>query len=124
MQAWWEALAEYPLESLSLLLSGGFFVLLFHVNITWLAGITSAVAIGIVGELKVVPQWLLNAFFSFEVDLSPLNLLGAALSLLGSILYVIAASLPRKLKVSHHGFEWCIRASVKEQLLATTSSVR
>jgi drug/metabolite transporter (DMT)-like permease len=116
-QAWWEALANYPIESLGLLFCGGIFVLIFQVNITWLSVLTSAVAVGIVGEVKVLPQWLINALFNFKVDLSPLNLVGAALSLAGSVLFATAASLPRRLVLSRKGFEWRPRDKMREKLL-------
>merc|ERR1712066_857381 len=93
-KAWWTVLSQYPSESLLLLFGGGLFVLIFQVNITWLAGLTSAVAVGIVGEVKVVPQWLFNALFNLKVDFHPLNITGAVFSLAGSMLYAIAASQP------------------------------
>eukprot|EP00928_Gymnodinium_smaydae_P034562 TRINITY_DN2445_c0_g1_i1.p1 TRINITY_DN2445_c0_g1~~TRINITY_DN2445_c0_g1_i1.p1 ORF type:complete len:373 (+),score=49.57 TRINITY_DN2445_c0_g1_i1:159-1277(+) len=87
---WWTALAQEPAESVALLLLGSVWVLIFQLNISWLAGLTSAVTVGIVGGLKVVPQWILNALFSLKVDLSPLNICGATLVLLASALYASA----------------------------------
>jgi len=115
--SWWAALHDYPAPSLGLLLAGGLFVLIFQVNITWLSGLTSATAVGIVGEVKVVPQWLANALFSLKVDLGALNLAGAALSIAGSVLYASAASLPRRLVLSRGGLRWCPRADAEEGAL-------
>mmetsp|Transcript_83486 Transcript_83486/g.150622 ORF Transcript_83486/g.150622 Transcript_83486/m.150622 type:complete len:371 (-) Transcript_83486:113-1225(-) len=90
--SWWEALMQEPAEGWMLLQMGGIFVLIFQVNLTWLAGLTSATTVGIVGGLKVVPQWLLNALFQFHLDLSPLNVGGAALVLGASTAYAAACS--------------------------------
>merc|ERR1711862_289560 len=93
----------------------------FQVNITWLAGLTSAVAVGIVGEVKVVPQWLFNALFKLKVDFHPLNITGAAFSLAGSMLYAIAASQPRRLVLSRQGLQWESREAIEEKLIAIDS---
>lgn len=120
-QSWWIALSDYPFASLCLVLAGGFFVLIFQVNITWLAGLTSAVAVGIVGEVKVLPQWVLNELFNLKVDFSPLNIAGAAFSLTGSILYAVSSSLPRRLVISRQGFQWQLRDVLEEKLVAVVS---
>lgn len=121
-QSWWVALVNYPMQSLGLLECGGIFVLIFQVNITWLAGLTSAVAVGIVGEVKVLPQWILNAVFSLSVDLSPLNIVGAACSLAGSLMYAASASQPRRLVFSSGGFHWKSRDNEEEKLSGSSVS--
>lgn len=95
--SWWNALASFPFESLAIMFAGGgLFVLIFQVNITWLAALTSATTVGIVGEVKVVPQWALNSLFQLHVDLKLVNILGAAFSLLGSASYAYASSQPHR----------------------------
>eukprot|EP00931_Biecheleriopsis_adriatica_P094470 TRINITY_DN68115_c0_g1_i1.p1 TRINITY_DN68115_c0_g1~~TRINITY_DN68115_c0_g1_i1.p1 ORF type:complete len:375 (+),score=60.94 TRINITY_DN68115_c0_g1_i1:90-1214(+) len=89
-EAWWDAAAKYPIEGWGVMLIGTVFTLIFQVNITWLSGLTSATAVGIVGESKVVPQWLINAAFNLTPKLSPLNLIGACFAMLGSLLYASA----------------------------------
>jgi len=66
---------------------GAFFILLFQTNITYLAKLTSAITVGIVGGVKVLPQWLASVIFIGHLDLSWLNLLGAALVLLASVVW-------------------------------------
>lgn len=100
---WWVALPQEPPRGIFLLVLGGVFVLIFQVNLTWLTGLTSAVTVGIVGGLKVVPQWLLNALFQLSLDLSPLNLAGAALVFGASALYAAAMSYPFMLVM---GTDW------------------
>merc|ERR1719414_2637207 len=95
------------------MLVGSIFVLIFQVNITWLSGLTSATTVGIVGEAKVVPQWLLNAAFNFRVSLTPLSMAGAALSLAGSAMY--AAARTRKAA-------WTQREQLDAALIKTAST--
>lgn len=121
-ESWWVALADYPAQSLALLFLGGVFVLVFQVNITWLTGLTSATAVGIVGEVKVVPQWLMNAVFSLKVDLSPCNVAGALFSLGGSVLYAAAASRPARLVLSRQGPRWLARDGGEQPLKESLAS--
>lgn len=87
-RAWWVELSEMSAMGFAVtIVGGGVFVLIFQVNITWLTQMTTALTVGIVGGLKVVPQWMLNALFNLKVDLHGLNILGAALVLLGSVMY-------------------------------------
>mmetsp|Transcript_76010 Transcript_76010/g.183812 ORF Transcript_76010/g.183812 Transcript_76010/m.183812 type:complete len:395 (+) Transcript_76010:73-1257(+) len=123
-QSWWAALHQFPAISLCLLFVGGIFVLVFQVNITWLSGLTSATAVGIVGEVKVVPQWVLNAAFSLKVDFSPLNIVGAACSLAGSILYAASASQPRRLVLTRQGCRWTLRDGMQNHLKESLASSR
>lgn len=48
------------------MLLGCSFVLIFQVNLTWMAGLTSVATVGIIGGLKVIPQWTMNAIFQFK----------------------------------------------------------
>jgi len=106
-EAWWVAIQQQQHDGIAFLLLGGVFVLIFQVNITWLAGLTSAVTVGIVGGIKVVPQWLLNAaFLGLNVDLSLLNIGGAMLVLTASCLYARSVSRPHMLVLGCHGLEW------------------
>eukprot|EP00913_Durusdinium_trenchii_P018340 g17228.t1 len=89
--SWWEALLDESPTGLQLMFLGCIFVLVFQVNLTWLAGLTSAATVGIIGGVKVIPQWSMNALFQLKVDLSPLNIGGAMLVLVGSTLYAAAS---------------------------------
>jgi hypothetical protein len=62
-------------------------VLIFQVNITHLAKLTSAVTLGVVGGAKIVPMWLATVVLGGTLDASRLNLAGAALVLLGSAVW-------------------------------------
>lgn len=95
--SWWSALLAESPTGLLLMLLGCIFVLIFQVNLTWLAGLTSAATVGIIGGVKVIPQWTMNAVFQLKVDLSPLNIFGALLVLLATSLYAAASSGNSKL---------------------------
>jgi len=88
---WWEALAAYPTQGTVLILIGGIFILVFQVNLTWLTRLTSAVTVGVVGGVKVVPQWLLNRALGVgSAHCTSLALVGALLVLASSGLYLWA----------------------------------
>mmetsp|Transcript_45267 Transcript_45267/g.105645 ORF Transcript_45267/g.105645 Transcript_45267/m.105645 type:complete len:404 (+) Transcript_45267:36-1247(+) len=127
--SWWEALAEEPPAGVVLMLLGGVFVLIFQVNLTWLVGLTSVATVGIIGGVKVVPQWILNALFQFKVDLNPLNLGGAALVILATSLYAYANYRAAKLVIKKPDCCCCSSSrwkkqgldSLEERLLETAS---
>jgi len=114
LEPWWTALSTYPAEGIGLILLGGVFILIFQVNITWLAGLVPATAVGIVGGVKVVPQWFFNALFNLKVDVSPLNIAGATLTIASSVLYVSAVSYGKRLLLTRRGFQWEHRAAATE----------
>uniref|UniRef100_A0A7R9ZX60 Sugar phosphate transporter domain-containing protein n=1 Tax=Pyrodinium bahamense TaxID=73915 RepID=A0A7R9ZX60_9DINO len=104
---WWVALQEESAAEMLFLFVGGVFVLIFQVNITWLSGLTSAVTVGIVGGIKVVPQWLLNAaFLGMHINTALLNIGGAMLVLSASIIYAVSICQPNTLTFGRRGFEW------------------
>lgn len=107
-EAWWDAVRHEEAASFFFMLLGGVWVLIFQVNITWLSGLTSAVSVGIVGGVKVVPQWLLNAaFLGSRVDMSLPNMAGTFLVLSASCLYACSISRERVLVwASPSGFVW------------------
>eukprot|EP00913_Durusdinium_trenchii_P017486 g16432.t1 len=55
-----------------LMLLGAVFVLIFQVNLTWLAGLTSVATVGIIGGVKIIPQWIINALFQQDGEM-PMN---------------------------------------------------
>lgn len=58
-----------------------------QVNITWLTHLTSAVTVGLVGGVKIVPQWALALLVEQSLDVSPLNILGALLMIVAGTLF-------------------------------------
>lgn len=97
--SWWKALAEESDAGVFLVLLGGVFILIFQVNLTWLTSLTSVATVGIIGGVKIIPQWILNAIFQLQVDLEPLNILGAFLVLAASVFYAAASVGDSKLVI-------------------------
>lgn len=64
--SWWAALMEESPDGILLMLLGAVFVLIFQLNLTWLAGLSSVATVGIIGGVKVIPQWILNGCFHLE----------------------------------------------------------
>eukprot|EP00403_Amphidinium_massartii_P011331 CAMPEP_0178427272 /NCGR_PEP_ID=MMETSP0689_2-20121128/29660_1 /TAXON_ID=160604 /ORGANISM="Amphidinium massartii, Strain CS-259" /LENGTH=410 /DNA_ID=CAMNT_0020048975 /DNA_START=12 /DNA_END=1244 /DNA_ORIENTATION=+ len=85
--AWWVALQQYPWDGVQLLLVDSFCLLLFQVNLTWLTSLTSAVTVGIIAEIKVIPQWLINSVFGLPVHLTTANIVGSVIMLSASGVY-------------------------------------
>ena len=56
-----------------------------QVNITWLAKITSALSVGVVGGVKVVPQWAAAAIYYVE-PFPETRIIAACLNLSGALL--------------------------------------
>ena len=130
-ESWWSALLSESPEGMLLMLLGCVFVLIFQVNLTWLAGLTSAATVGIIGGVKVIPQWTMNAIFQLKVDLSPLNIFGAMLVLLATTLYAASSYGTSKLvlrpdptpsSLSPISLRWESRSSLEEKLLEPGSA--
>jgi hypothetical protein len=80
--SWWIAFLELSKSTRSGVLGGALLISVFQVNCTFLTFLTSAVGLGLVGQVKIIPQWLLAAFSSrhnSRFQFHMLNLLGALL---------------------------------------------
>lgn len=84
---WWTAFSRLGWSDHLALLGGSALVLIFQVNITWLTHLTSAVTVGLVGGVKIVPQWALALLVEHRLDVSPLNILGALLMIAAGTLF-------------------------------------
>ena len=58
-----------------------------HVDVFWMAKLTSAVTVGIAGVVKVIPMWLVAVALSGEFEHSALSVCGALVCLLSSALW-------------------------------------
>merc|ERR1712039_1038976 len=106
-----------------LLMLSGVLTFLFHVNLAWLCDMTSTVTVGLMQEVKVLPQFAFNALFvalgvkGLDVSLKGTQLAGALLGLLGLLLYVYASYLSHtrgKLVFGRRGFRWQAESIVTE----------
>ncbi|OLP98218.1 putative alpha-ketoglutarate-dependent hypophosphite dioxygenase [Symbiodinium microadriaticum] len=113
---WWKALAAYPVAGVATILASGVLTSVLHVTLAWLAWLTSAMAVGLLGEVKVLPQWSLNQIFGTKHVLSSSYLLGAGLGIAGALLYAAAnliAQTRGKLILNTSGFSFQPREDAK-----------
>ena len=88
-QAWWSAMQDLAAKGSLIPLGvcgGALLILIFQVNITFLSFLTSATAVGLCGQAKVVPQW--GAAAIFAVHKAPSN----AYNVIGGILTMGSAA--------------------------------
>ena len=66
-------------------------ILAFQVNCTYLTGITSAVSVGLVGQLKIIPQWLTALLFSANEHFvfGILNVSGSMITVVSAAVYAL-----------------------------------
>jgi drug/metabolite transporter (DMT)-like permease len=89
---WWTALAAEPRQLGGQMVAGAAAILIFQVNMTWLAWLTSAVTCGVVGQFKIVPQWLFSRMYADKLPSEdPLNLAGFFCLLASCGLYAASA---------------------------------
>ena len=80
--AWWVAFGELASSTRWGVLFGSILISAFQVNCTFLTYLTSAVALGLVGQVKIIPQWFVAAFTASRTSnftMHPMNLVGAFL---------------------------------------------
>ena len=108
-KAWWVAVASYPSAGVAMILASGILTSVLHVTLAWLAFLTSAMAVGLLGEVKVLPQWSLNQLFGVKHALASTYLLGASLGIVGALFYAAASLITHtrgKLILTAFGCRW------------------
>lgn len=72
-------------------LGGSLPTLIFQVNCTFLAHLTSTVAVGLVGQLKIIPQWIVAMVFSSSAQfhMTGPNIFGALLTMTSAVVFAI-----------------------------------
>ncbi len=72
-------------------LGGSLPTLIFQVNCTFLAHLTSTVAVGLVGQLKIIPQWIVAMIFSpnSQFHMTGPNIFGALLTMTSAVVFAI-----------------------------------
>jgi len=94
-----QALCDNPYVMLQLA-PGSVLIMIFQVNLTWLSALTSATTVGVVGGVKVVPQWIISAMFSLHIDLNPLSLAGATVVMVSAAIWTCARMREEKRSIS------------------------
>lgn len=88
---WWAKFGSLSTSTKLGVLGGSLPILAFQVNCTFLTGLTSAVSVGLVGQLKIIPQWIMALLFAPNVNfhLEPWNIAGALLSIMSAGAFAI-----------------------------------
>ena len=93
---WWEAF--YFLTSSTTkagVIGGAMLIAIFQVNCTYLTYLTSAVSVGLVGQVKIIPQWIVAAIFATatsDFTLQPRNIAGAFLIMISAAAFAMSKS--------------------------------
>jgi len=87
--SWYDAFLALPTSTQLGVIGGAIPILAFQVNCTFLTFLTSSVSVGLVGQVKIIPQWTAAFLFAPNVDLhlSWLNILGAILTIMSAITF-------------------------------------
>jgi hypothetical protein len=85
--SWWVAFIELEQSTRFGVIGGAFLVSTFQVNCTFLTFLTSAVSLGLVGRVKIIPQWVVASIFGVGIG-RPTN----TTSLMGAILIMSSAA--------------------------------
>ncbi|VEU39776.1 unnamed protein product [Pseudo-nitzschia multistriata] len=88
LDTWWTAFAGLAASTQLGVVCGAFLVSVFQVNCTFLTFLTSTVALGIVGQVKIIPQWIFASIAGVGVDSRPTGFF----SVLGAILVMSSAA--------------------------------
>mmetsp|Transcript_52010 Transcript_52010/g.62572 ORF Transcript_52010/g.62572 Transcript_52010/m.62572 type:complete len:472 (+) Transcript_52010:115-1530(+) len=88
--SWQDAFAALPLSTKLGVIGGALLILVFQVNCTFLAFLTSAVDVGLVGQVKIIPQWITAALFFDRTNLhiTELNGIGAFITMTSAAVFV------------------------------------
>lgn len=97
-ESWWVVFAGLPRQTqLGITIGGALLIAAFQVNCTWLIKLTSAVSVGLVGQVKIIPQWLVavwvSACFVNTTAGDQHEAFGSQLSLTGAIFIMGSASI-------------------------------
>eukprot|EP00523_Entomoneis_sp_CCMP467_P007461 CAMPEP_0168740490 /NCGR_PEP_ID=MMETSP0724-20121128/12013_1 /TAXON_ID=265536 /ORGANISM="Amphiprora sp., Strain CCMP467" /LENGTH=478 /DNA_ID=CAMNT_0008787941 /DNA_START=183 /DNA_END=1619 /DNA_ORIENTATION=- len=80
---WWQAFCDLEASTRYGVLCGAVLIACFQVNCTYLTHLTNTVSVGLVGQVKIIPQWIVATIFATEISkdfhLQTQNVVGAIL---------------------------------------------
>jgi hypothetical protein len=107
--SWWSAFFELSHSTRWGVLGGAILISVFQVNCTFLTFLTSAVVLGLVGQVKIIPQWILAAFSASRTSnftIHSMNLVGAFLIMVSAAAFAVSNWLSTSSSTStHHSCE-------------------
>lgn len=64
VDSWWVAFGKLTASTKAGVLGGSLLISVFQANCTFLTFLTSAVTVGLVGQVKIIPQWIVATIFT------------------------------------------------------------
>jgi hypothetical protein len=80
--SWWAAFAALPSSTKWGVIGGAGLIAVFQANCTFLTFLTNAVAVGLCGQVKIIPQWITATIFATKASnftVKPTAIIGAFL---------------------------------------------
>ena len=111
LQPWWQAFLTLPWTTKVGVMGGSVLIAIFQVNCTMLTHLTSAVSVGLVGQGKIIPQWIIATIFAtatMKYKIQGYNLLGAFLIMTSAATFAgskfwMTRGLQQELQQQHTG---------------------
>ncbi len=90
--SWWVAFIELKKSTQLGVIGGAVLIAIFQVNCTFLTYLSSTIAVGLVGQVKIIPQWILATITATRrtgFEIHKLNILGAVCIMVSAACYAI-----------------------------------
>mmetsp|Transcript_6606 Transcript_6606/g.13589 ORF Transcript_6606/g.13589 Transcript_6606/m.13589 type:complete len:482 (-) Transcript_6606:297-1742(-) len=90
--SWWVAFIELERSTQLGVIGGAVLIAIFQVNCTFLTFLCTAVAVGLVGQVKIIPQWLVATFLASRTTgfkVRNMNMVGAVFIMLSAAAFAI-----------------------------------
>lgn len=91
--SWWASFVELSRSTRWGVMGGALLISVFQVNCTFLTFLTSAVVLGLVGQVKIIPQWILAAISANRTSnfkIHSMNLVGACLIMASAAAFALS----------------------------------
>lgn len=106
--SWWAAFFQLAQTTRWGVMGGAILISVFQVNCTFLTFLTSAVVLGLVGQVKIIPQWLLAAFSASRTSnfkIHSMNSVGAFLIMASAGAFALSNWLSTSTSTQQHTCE-------------------
>jgi len=90
--SWWVAFFELAKSTQLGVIGGAVLIAVFQVNCTFLTYLSSTVAVGLVGQVKIIPQWILATITATQrtgFEVHKINIVGAVCIMVSAAFYAI-----------------------------------
>ena len=88
--SWWVAFLELKRSTQLGVIGGAVLIAVFQVNCTFLTFLSSTVAVGLVGQVKIIPQWIVSTIYARRTtgfEMHRINIVGAVCIMVSAAAY-------------------------------------